>query len=396
MTRRMIDSAIWSNENFAALPVMARLLQVGIINMADDQGRVKAFPAYLRSQVFPYDDVAIDDIRKWLKLIAQNGTIAVYQADGKDYIQLLNWWEYQSLQYPAPSEYPSQPGWQDRVRYNAKGGTVLTCNWITIKGERLPDTCDPHGNPLGYSNGHLAVAPPENPPGLPPETPPGLPSESPLEAPIQLEDQFNTDQPNQGDEEDTHAGEPANDAWQESYGENIPQNLRIRIDNLVTECGANAVAYAIHASKDADARNFRYIAQCARNYIPAATNGASNGYAVELPGVYHMKPPENAPPPAPMPHDDPWSICLAELRRELPGGFVPWLEGSRIEDAGMVNREDGEPVPLYRVVIEAARAISGLTYFERQCAGSIRRTLSSVLRSPVLVEIVAAEMELSQ
>lgn len=169
MTRRMIDSGMWSNENFAALPAMARLLQVGIINHADDQGRIKAHPAYLRSQIFPYDDVSIDDVRKWLQTITQNGTAIVYEVDGKEYLQLVKWWDYQSLQYASPSEYPAPGAWQDRIRYNAKGGVVLTFNWITVKGEKLDNTCDNRGNPISST----PVLPPSQPPGNPPEPPAG-------------------------------------------------------------------------------------------------------------------------------------------------------------------------------------------------------------------------------
>lgn len=181
MTRRMIDSGMWSNENFAALPAMARLLQIGIINHADDQGRIKAHPAYLRSQIFPYDDVAVDDVSKWLQLITQNGTAIIYEADGKEYIQLVKWWDYQSLQYAAPSEYPAPGAWQDRIRYNAKGAPnlVLTCNWTTTKGERLPDTCDQRGNIVSP----LPDTPPSNPPGAqggdPPSNPPQQPTGTP-------------------------------------------------------------------------------------------------------------------------------------------------------------------------------------------------------------------------
>lgn len=146
----MIDSGMWSNENFAALPAMARLLQIGIINHADDQGRMKAHPAYLRSQIFPYDDVSIDDLNEWLMLIMQNGTIELYAVDGKEYLQLTKWWDYQSLQYASPSDYPAPHGWEDHIRFNAKGAPnlVLTHNWIKTTGDRLPDTCDCRGNPL--------------------------------------------------------------------------------------------------------------------------------------------------------------------------------------------------------------------------------------------------------
>ncbi len=169
MTRRMVDSGMWSNESFAALPAMARLLQIGIINHADDQGRIKAHPAYLRSQIFPYDDVAIDDITKWLQLITQNGTAIIYEVDGKEYLQLVKWWDYQSLQYASPSEYPAPGAWLDHIRFNAKGAPnlVLTFNWTTTKGDTLPDTCDARGNPPSYPPGALGgdqasapVAPP--------------------------------------------------------------------------------------------------------------------------------------------------------------------------------------------------------------------------------------------
>lgn len=170
MKRRMVDAGIWANEKFAELPCMARLLQIGLVTLADDQGRIKAHPSYLRSQLFPYDeDVSIADIRKWLAAIVANGTAIAYQADGKEYIQLLNWWDYQSLQYAMPSEHPRPADWTDRIRYNAKGGLTLTCNWTTPKGETPMDSCDQDGTPLSI----VSDLPPRNPGGRPPENSPG-------------------------------------------------------------------------------------------------------------------------------------------------------------------------------------------------------------------------------
>jgi hypothetical protein len=148
MTRRMIDSGMWSNENFAALPAMARLLQIGMINHADDQGRVKANPMYLSKEVFPYDRVTPANISKWLELIATNGTVILYEVEGKQYAQLTKWWEYQSLQYAAPSDYPPPPNWRDRIRRTATKGTIVTHNWTLTNGVLVEDTCDEHGKPL--------------------------------------------------------------------------------------------------------------------------------------------------------------------------------------------------------------------------------------------------------
>lgn len=185
MTRRMLDSSIWTNEHFGEMPMMARLLLLGIINHADDQGRIKAHLVFLRSQIFPYDDVTTEQIGESLQLIEANGTIATYEADGKRYIQLLNWWEYQSLQFAQPSDYPRRAGWQDRIRYNAKGGMTLTCNWITPKGETPVDTCDQDGTPLPI----VATLPRRNPGGRPPKNPPENPGGNINKIEIEIEEQ---------------------------------------------------------------------------------------------------------------------------------------------------------------------------------------------------------------
>ena len=145
MTRRMLDSAIWQNEKFGVMPSMARLLAIGIINQADDQGRGKAHPVYLRSQLFPYDDVTPGEVAEWLRAVAGNETILLYQVDGKDYYQILNWWTYQAHQYAMPSQYPKPDGWQDRIRRTLTKGVIVTCNWITTDGKHSPDTCNEQG-----------------------------------------------------------------------------------------------------------------------------------------------------------------------------------------------------------------------------------------------------------
>lgn len=148
MARRMIDTGMWGNESFAELPAMGRLLLIGIITIADDQGRCKANPAYLRSQIFPYDDIATGDVDCWLEQMAANETVILYEVAGKAYLQMVNWWEYQPLDWARPSDYPAPKGWQDRIRFNAKGNVNLTYNWRTKSGNCPPDNCDSKGNPL--------------------------------------------------------------------------------------------------------------------------------------------------------------------------------------------------------------------------------------------------------
>lgn len=169
----MLDSRLWANDRFGEMPMMARLLLLGIINHADDQGRMKAKPMYLRTEIFRYDtDVTNEQVVECLKRIETNGTIQLYEVDGKEYLQLNNWWDYQSLQFAAPSNMPRPNGWQDRIRYNAKGGGALTCNWVTPQGKPTEDTCDQDGNPLPI----VATLPPRNPGGRPPQNQPEKPA----------------------------------------------------------------------------------------------------------------------------------------------------------------------------------------------------------------------------
>lgn len=148
MARRMIDDSMWANERFAEMPMGARLLQIGIINHADDQGRMKANPVYLRAQIFPYDDISPKQIKEWIDLMADNGTVILYDVDGRAYLQLTNWWKYQALQYAQPSQCPRPAGWKDRIRRTLTKGLIVTCNWQKVNGEPLEDTCDMDGKAL--------------------------------------------------------------------------------------------------------------------------------------------------------------------------------------------------------------------------------------------------------
>ena len=150
MTRRMLDSRRFTNESYASMPIAARHLQDGMINLADDQGRIKANPVYLRNEIFPYDDLQIEQIQVWLNLMVTNGTILLYQANGRDYAQFHNWWEYQSLQFARPSDYPAPEGWQDRIRCNGQYNIMLYYNWTKADGEPVEDTCDSTGKPLPF------------------------------------------------------------------------------------------------------------------------------------------------------------------------------------------------------------------------------------------------------
>ena len=108
--KRMIDPGIWTSEDFSNLSMLARLIWVGLISNADDEGRGKANLAYLKSQLFPYDDeLSLKKIENSLKEIEKSMSVQFYEVDSKKYYQLLNWRKFQTINKPTASQIPTMP-----------------------------------------------------------------------------------------------------------------------------------------------------------------------------------------------------------------------------------------------------------------------------------------------
>lgn len=94
----MIYAKIWTSEQFGKLSDKAKLLFVGSITLADDDGRLRANPSYLRGQVFPYDEeIAVSEVLRLRNEIEKSGLIEVYSIDDCEYIQHPKWTDYQII-----------------------------------------------------------------------------------------------------------------------------------------------------------------------------------------------------------------------------------------------------------------------------------------------------------
>ena len=133
--RRTIDPRIRASETFACLTYRQRDLWIGLILMCDDQGRMPGQSAYIRSAVWPYDDVQISEVDADLAALESIGNIMRYRIDGRTYIQLVNWHKYQAAaEWLGKSEYPAPDDWQDHYRYTGPGRKIFELNWDTRQG----------------------------------------------------------------------------------------------------------------------------------------------------------------------------------------------------------------------------------------------------------------------
>ena len=104
--RRMIDPNIWTSEDVSKLLYLERLLLIGMFSNADDYGKGRANTTYLRSTIFPYDDIPILDIKKMVKNISNVVNITLYSLSTSEYYKFNNWTKWQRVDKPQPSLIP--------------------------------------------------------------------------------------------------------------------------------------------------------------------------------------------------------------------------------------------------------------------------------------------------
>lgn len=101
----MIDPEYWSDEEIGRWSAHARLMYIGLWNIADDEGRFKAADELLNAQLFPYDrKVSIK------KLKAELGNkVQWYEANGLKYGFIRNFSKHQKIDHPSESKLPIPP-----------------------------------------------------------------------------------------------------------------------------------------------------------------------------------------------------------------------------------------------------------------------------------------------
>lgn len=108
--KRDISPEIWVNEQLGNVCREARLLFIGIISAADDDGRLKGSARILRAQVFPLDeDLPSTTVGLWRDALAEQGLICCYRVDGTEYLHLPTWSKWQAMNRTYPSKIPPCP-----------------------------------------------------------------------------------------------------------------------------------------------------------------------------------------------------------------------------------------------------------------------------------------------
>lgn len=106
---RTIKPSFWADEAVTSLSRDARLLLVGLISSADDQGRFVATHATITGYVFPYDGIKEPKLAQWLREIEATGIAQFYKVGHREYGCFPKWKKHQRISKPAPSPLPAPP-----------------------------------------------------------------------------------------------------------------------------------------------------------------------------------------------------------------------------------------------------------------------------------------------
>lgn len=105
---RTIKPSFWSDAAISSVSRDARLLAIGLISFADDQGRFIAAPGAILGYVFPLDPtVTTAKIKTWRDELATAGIVHVYVIAGFEYGCWPNWNKHQVINKARASTFPA-------------------------------------------------------------------------------------------------------------------------------------------------------------------------------------------------------------------------------------------------------------------------------------------------
>jgi len=106
----MLDPSFWTDARIKRLEPIERLFFLGCVSAADDEGRLMADSAFLRSRIFPYDEITTEQIEAVRDRVAEIVPgFVLYSVDGEKYVAFRNWSDYQKPSHAKPSDLPPPP-----------------------------------------------------------------------------------------------------------------------------------------------------------------------------------------------------------------------------------------------------------------------------------------------
>lgn len=97
---RMIKPQFWDDSKIAKISRDARLLYIGMWNFCDDLGVIRADMVWLKSKIFPFDQMQIQQLEKICQEILRNGFISLFSYRDEEFYYLPKFSLHQKINKP--------------------------------------------------------------------------------------------------------------------------------------------------------------------------------------------------------------------------------------------------------------------------------------------------------
>lgn len=109
MPNRIIKESICTSDTIDQLSWFEEVFFYRLIVNCDDYGRTDARPAILKARLFPLKSVTEKQITDALNKLSTVGIVALYEYDGRPYLQLVTWEKHQTVRNKK-GKYPAVDG----------------------------------------------------------------------------------------------------------------------------------------------------------------------------------------------------------------------------------------------------------------------------------------------
>ena len=98
----MIKPDFWDDQKLPTVSLQARLLYIGLWNLADDCGCVRVAPRWLYTHLFPYDDdFGPEQVADWVAELVSITRLLTYVHEGEDFAYMPKFLIHQKIQHPS-------------------------------------------------------------------------------------------------------------------------------------------------------------------------------------------------------------------------------------------------------------------------------------------------------
>ena len=152
---RTIKPQFWDDAKIGRIPRDARLLYIGLWTFADDLGVVIADPVWLKSKIFPYDRIQIQQLEAWLGLLKKTGFISLLSVKSESFYYLPTFSRHQIINRPNLDDVNIDKKLLDNILAKFTDQSVINHGSISdqsvaiIGEEKDRDSSTPYNPPKG-------------------------------------------------------------------------------------------------------------------------------------------------------------------------------------------------------------------------------------------------------